>query len=65
MIKILFETRKLLGKAYKKTEKYFHATKEYTSLAKGKVPQDKAEAYSNMIEIALETDDISLFKEVL
>ena len=61
--KILFETRKLLGKAYKKTGDYFHATKEYTSLAKGKSSQDKAEAYSNMIEIALETDDISLLKK--
>ncbi|WP_294066818.1 hypothetical protein [uncultured Fusobacterium sp.] len=61
--KFLFETRKLLGKAYKKMGDYSHATSEFISLAKGKTPQDKAEAYSNMIEIALETDDILLLKK--
>lgn len=61
--KFLFETRKLLGKAYKKMGDYSHATREFISLAKGKAPQDKAEAYSNMIEIALETDDILLLKK--
>lgn len=61
--KFLFETRKLLGKAYKKMGDYSHATREFISLAKGKTPQDKAEAYSNMIEIALETDDIQLLKK--
>lgn len=61
--KFLFETRKLLGKAYKKMGDYSHATREFISLAKGKNPQDKAEAYSNMIEIALETDDILLLKK--
>ena len=61
--KFLFETRKLLGKAYKKMGDYSHATREFISLAKGKTPQDKAEAYSNMIEIALETDDILLLKK--
>ena len=61
--KFLFETRKLLGKAYKKMGDYSHATIEFISLAKGKTPQDKAEAYSNMIEIALETDDILLLKK--
>lgn len=61
--KFLFETRKLLGKAYKKMGDYSHATREYTSLAKGKSSQDKAEAYSNMIEIALETEDIQLLKK--
>lgn len=61
--KFLFETRKLLGKAYKKMGDYSHATREFISLAKGKTPQDKAEAYSNMIEIALETEDIQLLKK--
>ena len=32
-------------------------------LLKGKSSQDKAEAYSNMIEIALETEDIQLLKK--
>lgn len=60
---LLFEAKKLLGKAYKKMGDYSHATREYTSLAKGKSSQDKAEAYSNMIEIALETEDIQLLKK--
>lgn len=60
---LLFETKKLLGKAYKKMGDYTRATKEYTSLAKGKTSQDKAEAYSNMIEIALEIEDSHLLKK--
>lgn len=60
---LLFEAKKLLGKAYKKMGDYPHATREYISLAKGKSSQDKAEAYSNMIEIALETEDIQLLKK--
>lgn len=59
----IYEIRKVIAKGLWKMNDLLGSAKEYTSLAKGRSIQDKVEAYSHVIEIALELDDQLLLKK--
>lgn len=60
---ILFISRKLIAKILKAKGKLDDSVKEYTSLAKGRDPEDKCLAYCEVIKIALDADDKELLKK--
>ena len=59
----LFEVRKMIAKTYKNMGDYEEASKEYVSLAKGRSSEEKAEAYSKLIEIGILTEDKVFLKK--
>ena len=59
----LFEVRKMIAKTYKNMSDYEEASKEYVSLAKGRSSEEKAEAYSKLIEIGIITGDKVFLKK--
>ncbi|WP_373080485.1 tol-pal system YbgF family protein [Fusobacterium varium] len=59
----LFEVRKMIAKTYKNMGDYEEASKEYVSLAKGRSSEEKAEAYSKLIEIGIITGDKVFLKK--
>lgn len=59
----LFEVRKMTAKTYKNMGDYEEASKEYVSLAKGRSSEEKAEAYSKLIEIGIITEDKVFLKK--
>lgn len=59
----LFEVRKMIAKTYKNMGDYKEAAKEYVSLAKGRSSEEKAEAYSKVIEIGIITKDRAFLKK--
>ena len=53
----LFEVRKMIARAYRNMGEYEESSREYVSLAKGRSSEEKAEAYSKLIEIGIITKD--------
>lgn len=60
---LLFEIRKMIAKTYSKMKDYDEAVKEYVSLAKGRTTEEKAEAYSKLIEIGIVLGNKSFLKK--
>lgn len=59
----LFEVRKMTARTYKNMGEYEESSKEYVSLAKGRSSEEKAEAYSKLIEIGIITGDKAFLKK--
>lgn len=59
----LFEVRKMIAKTYKNMGDYEEASREYVSLAKGRSSEEKAEAYSKLIEIGIITGNRTFLKK--
>ncbi|MHD0318805.1 hypothetical protein [Fusobacterium sp. THCT1E2] len=59
----LFEVRKMIARAYRNMGEYEESSREYVSLAKGRSSEEKAEAYSKLIEIGIITKDKAFLKK--
>ena len=59
----LFEVRKMIARAYRNMGEYEESSREYVSLAKGRSSEEKAEAYSKLIEIGIIIKDKAFLKK--